>query len=357
MGPWMKVLRRRGLNACVSLGMIMGAFMAVAWPAARAAEPTAVPGAQWEEVDPASKGWSVDKLKRADDLARELRSAAYMVVHEGVVVHRYGDITKPIDVASVRKSLLSLLIGVHVGRGAIDLDKSLGELGIDDKPGLTEAEKRATVRQLMQSRSGIYLPAANETQDMARQRPARGSHPPGTHWYYNNWDFNVLGTVFQRATGRTVFEAFEADLARPLRFQDLQPARDFKFNHVSASEHPAYMMWLSARDLARIGVLVLRHGRWGEQQLVPPEWIAESTRTVTSFPNRPGYAYMWWTRPDAGNVWAEGARGQFLLINARRDLVIVHRVGWGLFDGPGVDPDQFTALYLRILAAGPWAPR
>jgi CubicO group peptidase (beta-lactamase class C family) len=337
----------------------MAALCAALWLGMAAAGATAAsdevyPAAQWTEVDPAAKGWSAERLRQADELARQLRSSAYLVVHEGVVVHRFGDIDRPLDVASVRKSLLSLLIGVQVGRGGLDLDRSLGELGIDDKAGLTAEEKRATVRQLMQARSGVYLPAANETPDAARARPARGSHAPGTHWYYNNWDFNVLGTVYQRAAGRTVFEGFEAELARPLGFQDLQPAQHFRFNHVGATEHPAYMMWLSARDLARVGLLVSRQGRWEARQIVAPEWIAESTRAVTTFPPGVGYGYMWWSRPDFGNVWAEGSRGQFLLINAARDLVVVHRVGWGLFDGPGVDRDQFTGLYRRILAAAPW---
>ncbi|WP_284617627.1 serine hydrolase domain-containing protein [Aquabacterium humicola] len=337
---------RRIVCAALVLGLAAGGLVA--------ASDAVYPAAQWTEVDPAAKGWSAEKLQQADELARQLRSAAYLVVHEGVIVHRFGDIERPLDVASVRKSLLSLLIGMQTGRGGIDLDKSLGELGIDDKAGLTADEKRATVRQLMQARSGVYLPAANETPDMARQRPERGSHAPGTFWYYNNWDFNVLGTVYQRATGRTVFEGLEAELAQPLGFQDLQPAKHFRFNRIDASEHPAYMMWLSARDLARIGLLVSRQGRWGPRQIVAPEWIAESTRAVTTFPPGGAYGYMWWTRPAFGNVWAEGSRGQFLLINAARDLVVVHRVGWGLFDGPGVDAEQFTALYRRILAAAPW---
>jgi CubicO group peptidase (beta-lactamase class C family) len=86
------------------------------------------------------------------------------------------------------------LYGIHVGRGDIDLDATLAELDIDDiTPYLTPIEKTATIRDLLLSRSGIYHEAAGESQSMIDLRPERGSHPPGTYFYYNNRDFNALG--------------------------------------------------------------------------------------------------------------------------------------------------------------------
>ena len=77
------------------------------------------------------------------------------------------------------------------------MSSTLAELGIDDnEPSLTDVEKRATVRDLLTARSGVYHPALYETPGMAAMRPLRGSHLPGTHWYYNNWDFNALGTIY-----------------------------------------------------------------------------------------------------------------------------------------------------------------
>src|SRR5215207_10720892 len=55
----------------------------------------------------------------------------------------------------------------------------------------------------------IYHGAAYETFDMARARPPRGSHAPGEFWYYNNWDFNALGTIYTRLTGEDIFEAVQ----------------------------------------------------------------------------------------------------------------------------------------------------
>ncbi len=102
------------------------------------------------------------------------------------------------------------MIGIAVDERKIDLNASIGSLGIDDNaPSLTEAEKAATVADLLKARSGIFHAALYETPGMARLRPPRGSHSPGTFWYYNNWDFNALGTIYERAVGQSIFTAFD----------------------------------------------------------------------------------------------------------------------------------------------------
>ena len=101
---------------------------------------------------------------------------------------------------------------------------AIGSLGIDDNaPSLTEAEKAATVADLLKARSGIFHAALYETPRMARLRPPRGSHPP-EFWYYNNWDFNALGTIYERAVGHSCSTAFDEKIARPIGMQDYQPS-------------------------------------------------------------------------------------------------------------------------------------
>src|SRR5262249_5297964 len=81
---------------------------------------------------------------------------------------------------------------------------------IDDKPpALTDGEKQATVRDLLMARSGVYHEAAAENDHMKQVRPERGSHRHGTFWYYNNWDFNVLGTIYRQRTSGDIFGAGE----------------------------------------------------------------------------------------------------------------------------------------------------
>jgi CubicO group peptidase (beta-lactamase class C family) len=131
------------------------------------------------------------------------------------------------------------------------------------------------------------------------ERPFRGSHAPGTHWYYNNWDFNVLGTIYKTFTGRTVFEGLNEELARPLGFEDFRPDRDTENIFEWASDHPAYVMRLSARDLARVGLLMARSGHWEERQVVSTRWVAESTASYSNASPGVGYGYLWWVGQDS----------------------------------------------------------
>ena len=126
---------------------------------------------------------------------KTIGSAAFMIVTRGKIVAAWGDTARTFWSHSVRKSLLSALIGQAVGEGRSPA-RTLAELGIDEKAmPLTTEERRARVIDLLQARSGVYIPAAAEVDAMRDARPKRGSHPPGTFWYYNNWDFNVLGSI------------------------------------------------------------------------------------------------------------------------------------------------------------------
>jgi CubicO group peptidase (beta-lactamase class C family) len=257
--------------ACLGLALL-GAS-AIGWAA-----DASFPAATWgEPLTVEASGWSREGLQAADKIASSLGTQAYLVVHRGALVHGYGDIAQPLNIYSVRKSLLDVLFGVYVDRGVIDLAKSLEELGIDDEGGLSQAERKATVRQLLQARSGVYHEAAYETREAKAERPARGSHAPGEHWYYNNWDFNTLGGIFERRTGKTVFEALRDDLAGPLQFEDFRYPEHTENAFERSSRYPAYVMKLSARDLARVGLLMARDGRWRDRQIVPASWVAEST--------------------------------------------------------------------------------
>jgi CubicO group peptidase (beta-lactamase class C family) len=97
------------------------------------------------------------------------------------VLFTSGEIEKNYLCHSIRKPLLSALYGTYVENGKIDLDRSLENLAIDDiEPSLTSDEKKATIRHLLQGRSGVYHAAAAEEQSMIKLRPQRGSHPPGS---------------------------------------------------------------------------------------------------------------------------------------------------------------------------------
>lgn len=256
---------------------------------------------------------------------------ALLVMRNGRILLSHGEPARKVSVASVRKSLLGALYGIAVAEGRIRLTDTLAALGIDDRPpSLTAEEKRATVADLLASRSGVYHPAAYETQDMRERRPARGSHAPGGFWFYNNWDFNALGTIYRKATGEDIFEAFARRIARPLGMQDYA-AGDGRYVTARSSDHPAYVFTLTARDMLRFGALVAAQGRWDGRQIVPAAWLADSL-TARSSPARPGLGYglLWWTLPaerfGAGAGFAAGHGGQFIAVAPERRLVVAQTI-------------------------------
>jgi CubicO group peptidase (beta-lactamase class C family) len=318
------------------------------------------PGTTWERVEPEGAGWSRQRLERAEIWSRQIGSIAVAVVHRGAIVAEWGDTTTKTELASVRKSLLSALIGNAVARKELGLAQSLESLGIDDnEPSLSPEEKTATVRDLLQARSGIYHAALYETRAAAAARPARHSHKPGTFWYYNNWDFNTLGTIYERAVRSSIFDAFEREIARPIGMEDYYPT-DGRYVTGAASVYPAYPIKMSARDLARFALLYLRKGRWQDRQIIPAAWVEESTRAYSHSEFGPGYGYLWWTEPigngvapavslPEGTFYAAGTGGQYAFVIPAHDLVILHRAPHP--DG-GVDLRTVGRLLWLLLDAG-----
>jgi CubicO group peptidase (beta-lactamase class C family) len=255
-----------------------------------------------------------------------LPTTAFLVLDAGQVVLDHGATTAPSYLASTRKSVLSVLYGPAVAAGTIRLGATLDELGIDDIGGLLPHERRATVRDLLTSSSGVYHPPATMAVPEL-DAPARGSQPPGTLFHYNNWDFNTLGTIFEGCTGRSVFTALAEDLAAPLGFEDYDPGRQRLLGRPEVSEHLAHHFYLSARDLGRLGTMMLRRGRWDGRQVIPVSWVAESTSVQIDRGARAqlDYGYLWWLPRllGRGSFLAIGNFGQYLLC-VPPGLVIVH---------------------------------
>ena len=331
-----------------------------------AAPPASLPGAKWQQlVAPEKSGWSAEGLAAVTRELNTIGSTSALIVQHGVIVAAWGDITHRSNLHSCRKSFASALIGIQAAQGKINLDQTLAQLNIDDlPPSLTPAEKQATVRELLQARSGVYHDAAYETAGMKAKRPARGSHPHGAFWYYNNWDFNVLGHLYEQAAGKSIFQGFYDSIAQPIGMQDFTP-RNGHYVSEPTSRYPAYLFDFSARDFARFGLLFLHHGNWQGRQIVPADWVRQSTTPYSDTPSG-GYGYLWWTadsasgapaqvRFPAGSFWAEGHLGQYALVIPSLDMVIVNRVDPALTTKE-VSKTQMAHLVQTILAAAPAAP-
>ncbi|AXA39836.1 serine hydrolase domain-containing protein [Rhizobium leguminosarum] len=318
-----------------------------------------IPDNEWHELPAASRGWSSERLAA---LALELEngpSTAFMIVQSGHLVFQWGDIALKSSIASVRKSLINVLYGIYIAEGRIDPNATLAELEIDDNEPLTPAERKATVMDLLMARSGIYLPSVYNTE---AGRPSRGSYPPGSHWFYNNWDFNALGTIVERTTGQNVFDGLVSRLVIPLGMQDCEPG-DGWFQHGPESSHPVYKIRMSARDLARVGLLYLRQGRWGTKQLVPESWVRDSTLPHSQVGAGHGYGYLWWATAanasgdsmatHASMFYASGWGGQYIIVLPKLDLVVVHRSAPSSKVGNGVSHVRMGEILRLALAACP----
>src|SRR5690606_6631046 len=167
---------RRTLVLPLTLAFALGCRAAA--PAQDTAAPyaatasAAYPAAEWQRIQtPERAGWSGAGLDAVREKLSTMATTGLMAVVDGRVLMEYGDVAAVSYLASVRKSILSMLYGIYVERGAIDLDRTLADLGIDDREGLTERERQATIRHLLAARSGIYHAASNGGDDLASAPP------------------------------------------------------------------------------------------------------------------------------------------------------------------------------------------
>jgi len=315
-----------------------------------------------EYVTPEDVGYSSQKLEEAKQFAEQSGFDAVMALYDGKILFSWGSVSQNYYTHSIRKPLLSALYGIHVYQGNIDLDATMEDLNIDDiPPSLTPEEKQATVKDLIKSRSGVYHEAAAEAPIMIQMRPPRGSHPPGTFYYYNNWDFNVAGVIFEQETGTGIFEEFKTKIADPIGMQDFRVENCYYQYEFEKSMHPAYPFRMSTRDMARFGALYQKNGIWNGQQIIPNGWIDESTKVYSIVDSTfgVGYGYMWGVYPE-GSVISQMIDGhriightglggvQALMIIPDLKLVIVERTDT---DGNFIDKELGMELGMMIINA------
>jgi hypothetical protein len=264
------------------------------------------------------------------------RTRAIIILENEKIIYEYGPTDKIMNTASIRKAIMSVLYGIAVNKGLIDINKTLTELQIDELTPLTTQEKSATIRDLLMAKSGIYLPAQGEHDSQITERPERGSHKPGSYFFMNNFDANALGTIFTQETGTSIGDFFEEHLAKPLGMQDFSEENvilgDPWFLPKKKSMHKQYYIFMSTRDLARIGAMVASNGRWEEKIILSETWIKES---ITSYSNLKenhidygrydGFGYQWWVASDSKTIWTDGYGERFLIINPNNNITLVEQ--------------------------------
>ena len=176
---------------------------------------------------------------------------------------------------------------------------------------------------------------------MRKTRPRAAPSAQARLFLYNNWDFNALGTIFERQAHEDIYDALDRELARPIGMEDFRRSDQHAERNDAISIHPAYHMYLSTRDMARVGYLMLRQGSWNGRELVPSSWIGEMlTPTMgaadgDAYVKDMRYAKLWWvfddprsreSAPLQGAYSAMGAYGQYITVIPKLDMVVAHKV-------------------------------
>jgi len=303
-------------------------------------------------------GWDVSQLALLTEALDNYSTSAFLVIENGQVVVQYGAIDKPFPVQDIRISLLGLLYGVQTKAAPLELGTQLSSFQIKEKAPLTAEEQDVTLQKLLESDHHINRAGASDG-----QRKTTTSRL--NNWTYSTWGFNVLGFILENTEQQPLAKLFTEKIAQPIGLEDFQPARDIASIVSNVSQYPAQTFQLSARDLARIGLLSLNHGEWNGQTLINPDWMIRSLRpyshpvpSIMDGSNAGGFGYLWWVEFQGehfpgvmvpkGTYSARGENGQYLVIMPACNLVIVHLAG----AAEGVDsmsPTAFGGLLAMIL--------
>jgi CubicO group peptidase (beta-lactamase class C family) len=281
-----------------------------------------------------------------------------LIVRHGHVAAEWGE-TDRVDMSfSVAKSYLAIVAGVAVAQGLIrSLDDRVRDYGLDDQ--FDSAQNQAiTWRHLLQQTSEWQgsVWGKPDTIDHSRDlrqgdlgrlndlptskgtlRPMRA---PGTYWEYNDVRVNRLSLsllqLFRRPLADVLREAVMDPIGASGDWQ-WQPYRNSyieldgrRLPSVPGGTHWGGGLWMSSLDHARVGLLALRQGLWGERQVLDGAWVDELRRPCVI---NPQYGLLWWLNTGRQSVpaapescfAARGAGANIIWVDPEHDLVVVAR--------------------------------
>lgn len=317
------------------------------------------PGDEWERAEAPDVGMAPDKVEEA---GRWLQAAAgehpyrVVVVRHGRIVaewHEAVGTDERLGMASAAKSLYSSVLGIAVAEGRIgsaddrvvDYYPEMMDVpeGRGPKPGrFAKPEDRdITFRQLIGNTSGYMKPGES----------------PGSTFHYQTFGMNILCHAIAAAYG--LYDSSEPDrlpgFGKLIEEKIRNPIGGAWTHRYTNFEHPPGSLTgifgnytqceAGARDMARMGLLWLRFGRWGGRQVIPQDWMREATQTapdiLTNCPrDRWCYGYAFWTN-DYGILWPSLPRDSFAASGAgRKHIWVCPSLDLVVAQSPGVYEDQ-----------------
>jgi CubicO group peptidase (beta-lactamase class C family) len=298
-----------------------------------------------------------------DGFLEEYQTQAFIVVQDGKVLYeKYFNDTQRDSIVtsfSMAKSFTSALTGIAIAEGYIQ--------SIDDPvtrylPELADRDPRfeqITIRHLLLMASGLeyqeFRPLLFNSDDPLttyypdqRELAFKNTHiiaPPGQYFSYNKYHPQLLGMILERTTGMPVTDYLQTRLWDPV---GMAYSGSWSTDSTT-SDFERMEAGINARaiDFAKFGLLYLNGGLMNNQQVIPQEWVAESTGPhfpedyasyypgwFASVPGKGYYAYMWWGYQRVAGSYdfaAEGDKGQFIYISPEKNLVIVRNgINYGI---------------------------
>lgn len=269
-------------------------------------------------------------MERASQLPR-LRS--FLISIDGrLVEERYfhgAHRSQPANIKSASKSVLSALVGIALDQGRLkSLQEPIGKFFPQYLNGAEGRAKSITIEDLLTMRSGLETTSNRnygrwvQSGNWVRYVLTRPMvDVPGGAMIYSTGNSHLLSAILTKATGMNTHEFARRYLAGPLGISIPPWLRDPQGVYFGGNE-----MYLTPRDMLKIGELYLNRGRAGHKQVVSEQWIIDSLepRTQSRWSGR-AYGYGWWSQTIAGRQasYAWGHGGQFLYVVPNLRLVVV----------------------------------
>ncbi|HSR29821.1 MAG TPA: serine hydrolase, partial [Anaerolineae bacterium] len=331
-------------------------------PMASSGECSDWPTQSWCTSTPEEQGMDPLMLDRMMQFVDEhnMTIDSVLVVRHGKIVfeeYRNGyDSQRKHHLQSVTKSFSSMLIGIAIHEGLIEsVDQRMVDLFPEHTIANMNARKHSiTLENLLTMSDGMdwheldypYTDSRNTLGQMWNSRDAVEhvlnrpmESDPGQAWAYNSGTSILLGGIIEQVAGRDV-----QSFAREYLFDPIGVGPVFWDKTTGNHYHTDGGLYMTPRDMARFGYLMLHNGTWDGREIVSAEWVARSSTAHYQTNGGYGYGYQWWIFPDGIGYAARGHYEQIIFVLPEADLVVVFTANI-----PDNDPYRADGLLHRFI--------